>query len=113
MLKLASVVWGGPDVARGVEFWTAALDYVPVHPPGDDWALLKPRAGDGVQLAIDQKLSDGPRRHHMDLYADDRAAEVERLLALGANSVDWDYPHDADYVVLADPNGNTFCVVQK
>jgi len=31
---------------------------------------------------------------------------------LGATRVDWKYEHEADYVVLADPDGNTFCVVQ-
>jgi hypothetical protein len=47
------------------------------------------------------------------LYATDRKAEVERLLSLGAQRVDWRYPSDADYVVLADPDGNTFCVIEK
>jgi hypothetical protein len=42
-----------------------------------------------------------------------QAAEVERLLALGARRVDWRHPEHADYVALADPDGNTFCVVQK
>lgn len=42
----------------------------------------------------------------------DQAKEVERLLNLGATRVDWKYDHEADYVVLADPDGNTFCVVQ-
>ncbi len=40
-------------------------------------------------------------------------AEVDRLLGLGATRVDWRYPAGADYVVLADPDGNTFCVVEK
>ena len=46
------------------------------------------------------------------LDADDQAAEVRRLLALGATEVQWDKrPADADYVILADPEGNRFCVV--
>ena len=53
------------------------------------------------------------QRHHLDLYASDRQAEVERLLSLGAHRVDWRYPERADYVVLSDPDGNKFCVVQK
>ena len=53
------------------------------------------------------------QRHHLDLYASDRQAEVERLLALGAHRVEWRYPEGADYVVLSDPDGNKFCVVQK
>jgi predicted enzyme related to lactoylglutathione lyase len=46
------------------------------------------------------------------LYADDQAAEVKRLIALGATEVHWNKrPADADYVILADPEGNRFCVV--
>ena len=112
MLKIATIAWGGADVAAGVEFWTAALDYVAEAEPDIDWVLLRPRDGEGVQLAIDQKQSDHQRRHHMDLYSDDQQAEVDRLIALGATAVDWEYPADADYIVLADPNGNNFCVVQ-
>ncbi len=53
-----------------------------------------------------------PPRIHLDLYAEDQAAEVERLLALGATEVHWDKrPPDADYVILADPEGNRFCVI--
>jgi catechol 2,3-dioxygenase-like lactoylglutathione lyase family enzyme len=49
--------------------------------------------------------------HHLDLYADDQQAEVARLIGLGASEVEWDYEDGADYVVLADPDGNRFCVV--
>lgn len=52
---------------------------------------------------------------HIDLDADDAAEqerEVRRLVALGAERVDWDnYPDDPDFVVLADTEGNRFCVV--
>ena len=52
---------------------------------------------------------------HLDLYAADAAcsaAEIERLVSLGAERVDWDlYPEDPDFVVLADPDGNRFCIV--
>ena len=51
---------------------------------------------------------------HLDLYADDQAAEVQRLLELGATRVDWDlYREDSDFIVLADTEGNRFCVVDK
>jgi len=50
-------------------------------------------------------------RIHLDLYADDQEREVERLLALGASRPRWDYPVDADFVVLTDPDGNEFCVI--
>jgi len=53
-------------------------------------------------------------RIHLDLYADDQAAEVERLRTLGARDVDWDgYEDDSDFVVLEDPEGNRFCVIDK
>lgn len=114
MLTIGSTVWGVQDVERGVRFWTQALDYRPSREPSDDWAILVPREGQGAQLAI--TLVDAPaqdrRRHHLDLYASDRAAEVARLVGLGAQHVDWRYEEDADYVVLADPDGNLFCVVQ-
>lgn len=50
---------------------------------------------------------------HLDLYARDQGAEVERLVALGARRVeDWPYPDEPhDFVVLQDPDGNRFCVV--
>lgn len=47
-------------------------------------------------------------------WADDQGAEVERLVSLGAKHVDWDmYPDDPDFVVLEDPDGNRFCVIDK
>ncbi len=113
MLKIGSIVWGVRDLGRAATFWTAALDYVPREAPDEDWVVLIPRVGAGVQLALKLVTSESARRHHLDLYADDAAAEVARLLALGATRVDWRYGADADYVVLADPDGNRFCVIQK
>lgn len=116
MLTIGSVVWGVRDVGRAVRFWTEALDYR-LRDPGDDtWAVLVPRGpGPGAQLAISLVSSDAAshQRHHLDLYAVDQQAEVERLVGLGAQRVEWRYPADADYVVLADPDGNRFCVVQQ
>ena len=56
-----------------------------------------------------------PRRNwiHLDLYTDDQKAEVGRLEALGARRYPWRYRTGADFVVLEDPDGNLFCVVQK
>jgi len=54
-------------------------------------------------------------RIHLDLHVANLAeqeAEAERLVALGATRVAWDrYPDDPDFVVLADPDGNRFCIV--
>jgi catechol 2,3-dioxygenase-like lactoylglutathione lyase family enzyme len=120
MLRIGSVVLGVSDVPRAAAFWTAALGYVPREEMEEDWVVLVPAEGTGPQVALD--LSGTPvqehPRVHLDLYAGDaadQAAEVERLVALGAlgaRRVDWDlYPDDADFVVLADPEGNRFCVI--
>lgn len=53
------------------------------------------------------------QRHYLDLYAEDQKAEVDRLLGIGVMKVEREYPADADYVVLADPDGNRFYVVSK
>ncbi|QNS03163.1 VOC family protein [Streptomyces xanthii] len=117
MLRIGSVVLGVSDVPRAAAFWTEALGYVPRDEVGDDWAVLVPADGPGVQLALG--LSESPvqehPRVHLDLYAGnaaEQAAEIERLVSLGARQVDWDlYPQDPDFVVLADPDGNRFCVI--
>lgn len=53
-----------------------------------------------------------PARVHLDLYTGDQARHVERLVSLGATRVDaWPYPDDCDFIVLRDPDGNEFCVI--
>jgi catechol 2,3-dioxygenase-like lactoylglutathione lyase family enzyme len=113
MIRIGSVVWGVRDVQRGIAFWTAVLGYEPVYEPDTDWALLAPVAGHGPRLALKEVGAETNRspHHHLDLYADDQRAEVARLIGLGASEVEWDYEDGADYVVLADPDGNRFCVV--
>lgn len=112
MLKIGAIVWGVRDIHRGVKFWRKALNYKLRREPDVDFAILVPKDGEGMQLSLNKVTSDKPKRHHMDLFAHDQAGEVERLLTLGAIRVDWEYEPGADYVVLADPDGNTFCVVQ-
>lgn len=114
MLTIGSVVIRVDDLERQKAFWTAALDYVGRAGDEDDFALLHPRNGEGPNVSLDRVRSalKIPPRIHLDLYAADQAAEVERLKGLGATEVHWDKrPADADYVILADPEGNRFCVV--
>jgi len=116
MLKIGSIVWGTRDVPRAIEFWCAALDYKPLREPSADWAILVPTKGEGPQMAITEVSKDANsllQRHHLDLYAADQKAEIERLLSIGAQRVERHYPEGADYVILADPDGNTFCVIEK
>ncbi len=90
---------------NAIRFRCAALDYRPLREPSDDCAILIPSEGSGSQLAIKLVSPDAKshQRHHLDLYAADQTAEVERLLHLGAQTVEWTYPAGADYIVLADP----------
>lgn len=114
MLRIGSIVLRVDDLQREAAFWTAALDYVTRSETSDDFMLLRPRGGAGPNLSLD-RVKAGPRvppRIHLDLYAQDQPAEVERLIGLGAREVHWDRrPSDADYVILEDPEGNRFCVV--
>jgi hypothetical protein len=50
---------------------------------------------------------------HFDLYANDQEGEVKRLLKLGATRHPQTYEPDEDFIVLEDPDGNLFCVVDK
>lgn len=114
MVTIGSIVIRVDDLDRQKAFWTAALDYVPREGDDDDFALLRPKDENGPNVSLDRVRStvQVPPRIHLDLYADDQAAEVRRLIALGATEVHWDRrPPDADYVILADPEGNRFCVI--
>jgi len=113
MIRIGSIVWGVRNIERAVNFWSQALHYVLKAPASEDWAILIPESGDGIQLSLNLVTSEKARRHHIDIFTDDQAGEVERLLSLGATRAEWRYPPDADYVVLHDPDGNPFCVVQK
>jgi predicted enzyme related to lactoylglutathione lyase len=114
MLTLGSVVLGVDDLERAKKFWMTALDLVTREPGDDTWVVLKPRESTGVQLALmtsETPVQDHPRIH-LDLYTEDQSGEVERLKLAGASEVDWDlYPDDADFIVLADTEGNRFCVI--
>ena len=70
--------------------------------------------GRGLPLSL-QAAEEPPKepvRLHLDLYTGDQAGQVDRLVQLGATTVpDWPYPQDADFVVLRDPDGNEFCVI--
>jgi Glyoxalase-like domain len=119
MLAVGSVVMGASDVRRAAAFWMAALGYVPRDVDvEDDWVVLIPpgdAAGPRLSLGRSETPVQDHPRVHLDLYAGDAAdqqAEVERLVSLGATRVAWDlYPEDADFVVLADTEGNRFCVI--
>ncbi len=114
MIRVGSIVIRVDDLELEAAFWSAALDYARRADDSDDFVLLHPRDGVGPNISLDayRAAPRVPPRIHLDLYAEDQAAEVRRLIALGASEVHWDKrPADADYVILADPEGNRFCVV--
>jgi predicted enzyme related to lactoylglutathione lyase len=115
MLRIGSIVIRVDDLERQARFWEAALGYVRRGEFDDEtFILLRPPDGTGPNVSLDRVRAavPVPPKIHLDLYAHDQAAEVERLKALGATEVHWDKrPPDADYVILADPEGNRFCVV--
>lgn len=114
MLTVGSIVMGASDVGRAMEFWTRALGYVPRDEPEPDWVVLRPPEGTGpnISLGTSETPTQDKPRVHLDLYTRTPDAEIDRLLSIGATRVDWaDYPPDADFTVLADTEGNRFCVI--
>jgi catechol 2,3-dioxygenase-like lactoylglutathione lyase family enzyme len=114
-LHLATVVVNTQDMERAVRFWSAALGYRQREELWDPefMMLVDPQ---GARLPVSLQLTDespkGPVRVHLDLYTDEQDRHVERLVGLGATRVDnWPYPADADFIVLRDPDGNEFCVI--
>ncbi len=105
------------DGRRLAEFWTAVLGWVITDSDEDGSVSIKasPDAGWGIDFLV---VPDGPKRAknrlHIDLNATDRdqAAELERLLSLGARHVDIGQV-DVSWHVLADPEGNEFCLLRS
>jgi predicted enzyme related to lactoylglutathione lyase len=112
-LKIGSIVFDCNDFERTAAFWQAALHYTARGPANPGWVLLRDPSGSSPNVGINLKENSlsGKIRVHLDLYAEDEDAEVQRLLKLGARIVRPRREGD-DYVILADPEGNHFCVVQ-
>jgi catechol 2,3-dioxygenase-like lactoylglutathione lyase family enzyme len=114
-------IWIGSIVIRCrrfdemLAFWQAALGYVMRAPPEKGWVILTDPTGRGPNISLDRVEQPPPlgktSRVHLDFYTDDGEGEVERLLALGATRYERETRPDDDFVVLVDPDGNRFCVV--
>ena len=106
------------DPARAADFWEAALGWRRTFEEPDE-VVLEPPAGspeDGVSPdLLFLRVPEGKtvkNRLHIDLRPDDQAAEVARLEGLGARRIDVGQKPDVSWVVLADPDGNEFCVLR-
>jgi catechol 2,3-dioxygenase-like lactoylglutathione lyase family enzyme len=112
-LYVGSTVINTADVEKSIAFWTAALGYV-VRGSDPTFAVLTDpkRRWSNVSVQLTAEPKRGRNRLHLDLYTTDQEGEVARLEALGATRPPWEYCEGADYVVMADPDGNELCVIQ-
>ena len=106
------------DPALVAGFWQEALGWRRTHDSPDE-VVLEPPAGsreDGVSPdLLFLRVPEGKtvkNRLHIDLRPDDQAAEVSRLEGLGATRTSVGQGQEASWVVLADPDGNEFCVLR-
>lgn len=113
-MRIGSIVIHCYKFDRMVAFWQSALRYVPREPASNDWIVLRDPKGKGPNLSFQARGKPAGHRSwlHLDLYTNDQKGEVERLVKLGATRYPWRYQPDDDLIVLEDPDGNLFCVVQ-
>lgn len=94
-------------------FWAAALDYVEVGSAGA-YVMLLPNGRPGPKLLLQHvpEPKAVKNRMHLDIDAADIEAEAARLEALGARRVRSDqvHEHGTSWILMADPEGNEFCV---
>ncbi|WP_395106794.1 VOC family protein [Actinomadura sp. SCN-SB] len=100
-------------------FWCEVLDYVVLEKEGDDIAIGPQEGFGGLQPILVLSRTDEPKNGklplHIDVNATDREqeAELERLLAAGARHADVGQTGDEPWYVLADPEGNEFCLLRS
>jgi catechol 2,3-dioxygenase-like lactoylglutathione lyase family enzyme len=116
-LRVGTVVVNVRDMERAAVFWQAALGYaVRDGTLKTGFNVLVDPVGSGVSVSLQQTDQDPvqPVRVHLDLYTTQQQRHVDRLVELGATLVDdWPYPDDPDFVVLRDPDGNEFCIIDE
>ena len=115
-IRIQCVVVDAGDPERLARFWSEAIGWRITYESDDEWAVEAPEGSPAIGVAPDilfvkvpdRKLSKN--RLHLDLRPADQQAEVDRLIALGAAPADIGQG-DTRWVVLADPEGNEFCVL--
>ena len=123
MLRLENIIVDARDLRGLADFWRQALGWVTTFDDGDE-ICINPGGGDVDDPAtwlfpdIAFEPVDDPdanrQRVHLDLASasvEEQRATVARLLALGATLADVGQPADAPFTVMADPEGNAFCVL--
>jgi len=122
-VRIAVVAIDARDPVLVADFWAAALGWVAWPDPDGGGVSLAPpgsgqpsgAAGPSIDVFPVPEGKAAKNRLHLDLRSDGttQAAEVERLVTLGASRIDVGQPTEASWVVLADPEGNEFCVLQR
>ncbi|MFM7718181.1 MAG: VOC family protein [Actinomycetota bacterium] len=114
MLRLEALTIDCDDHLAVARFWEAALGWE-IAETDDEGTVLRPPAGVGATELLFLKVPDrksSKNRLHLDLRPDDQAAEVARLEGIGARRVEIGQTDEVTWVVLADPEGNEFCVLR-
>ena len=111
-VTIGSVVVDCTDLDRMIRFWSEALHYVPRGPVRPDGVMLKDPKGAGPNLNLSLSNEGPPKEYrlHLDLYVTDPLGELERIVGLGA-TIHHRPPPGHDFVELADPDGNLFCLI--
>lgn len=116
-LSISTITLDCDDVATVAGFWSEALD-IPLDPEPTEYFASLNRQGAALPRFLFIKVPErktAKNRLHLDLVTDaaPRAAEIDRLVALGATHVadhdEWGH----SWVVLTDPEGNEFCVAAR
>jgi hypothetical protein len=112
MLRIECLTIDAADPAALAGFWAALLGGTThTEADGEVWIELTDGGPDILFLpGTDERV--GKNRLHVDLRPDDRDAEVARALSLGARAVDIGQTGEESWVVLADPEGNAFCILR-
>jgi len=114
--RLANVVIDAIEPRRVADFWAAVLGWRIVEEDAD-FISIAPADGaaPGIDVAPVPERKTLKNRLHLDLRADGttQEREVERIIGLGARRVDVGQGPDVSWVVLADPEGNEFCVLSR
>lgn len=107
------VVVDAQDPARLARWWAEALGYQIVNEAPDEVEIRRtPDEMPGLLFTPVRDVKRVKNRLHIDLRPEDQEAEVERLVDMGARPVDVGQ-RDVGWVVLADPEGNEFCVLRS
>jgi len=110
--RLAQVASDATDADAVAAFWCAVLGWSELEREDGLISIGPTVGGAGIDVIAVPEAKTLKNRLHLDLRADgDRAPELARLLALGARRVDVGQAPDVTWTVLADPEGNEFCLL--